>query len=110
MSYYAINRSVPMLSWRMLQTWSRHSLPLSQRHPPRSDRIVLLELRFNFLPAAFRYQNIVHRITRITQISDICRRDGQWRRYHVTCIDGAKRTLIHDLQSGTWYLQREWFW
>jgi hypothetical protein len=28
----------------------------------------------------------------------------------VTCIDGAKRTLIHDLHSGTWYLQREWFW
>ena len=99
-----------MLSWRMLQTWPRRSSSLPQRHPPRSDRIVLLELRFSFLPTAFRYQNIVHRITRIVQIRDICRRDGQWRYYRVLCADGAKRTLIHDLRVGIWDLRREWFW
>jgi hypothetical protein len=28
----------------------------------------------------------------------------------VHCADGAKRTLIHDLRVGIWYLRREWFW
>jgi hypothetical protein len=28
----------------------------------------------------------------------------------VHCADGAKRTLIHDLRAGIWYLRRERFW
>ncbi|MGQ9480883.1 hypothetical protein [Chloroflexus sp.] len=98
-----------MLSWRMLREWPRHPSSVVWRHPPRSDRITLLAMRFGFLPATFQYQNSIHRVVNVLHIRDTCDRHGERRYYRVACADGVARTLIHDLRSGNWYLQREWF-
>ncbi len=96
-----------MLSWKTLQKAAYRPAPQRMRCPPRSEPIELVTLRFGFLPAAFRYDDRVQRVSSIVWIRDVCRHDGDLRYYRVRCTDSSEQTLIHDLATGRWYRQHE---
>lgn len=73
----------------------------------RSAPIEVVEQRFNFLPARFRWGGRLWRVRRVLRMWDVAATTllPPRRYFCVQCDDGGDQVVFQDLRLGIWYLR-----
>lgn len=70
------------------------------------DPVAVVEQRYNFLPARFRWSGQIWRVRRVVRVWDTAATAlaPPRRFFAVLCHDGGERTLVQDLRIGAWFV------
>lgn len=72
----------------------------------RPEPVAVVEQRYGFLPARFRWSGEIWRVRRVVHMWDTAETmfAPPRRFFAVLCQDGGERTLVQDLRIGAWFV------